>query len=141
MSTSNSNYEFDNFSSFLDNWGDKFDKVKNILSYLNTYPETLSTLKLTGIYDPLSIVSEQMDWVRLCSKFEHPLEKDFFKSYWVPIQKDSLDFFIDMSDKSYPIFETHFFFFFFVSWNHKRLEINQNSFCIGKWVSSKYELC
>ncbi len=88
MSTSNSNYEFDNFSSFLDNWGDKFDKVKNILSYLNTYPETLSTLKLTGIYDPLSIVSEQMDWVRLCSKFEHPLEKDFF---------------IDMSDKSYPI--------------------------------------
>jgi hypothetical protein len=138
MSTSNSNYEFDNFSSFLDNWGDKFDKVKNILSYLNTYPETLSTLKLTGIYDPLSIVSEQMDWVRLCSKFEHPLEKDFFKSYWVPIQKDSLDFFIDMSDKSYPIFETHFFF---VSWNHKRLEINQNSFCIGKWVSSKYELC
>ncbi len=73
MSTSNSNYEFDNFSSFLDNWGDKFDKVKNILSYLNTYPETLSTLKLTGIYDPLSIVSEQMDWVRLCSKFEHPL--------------------------------------------------------------------
>ena len=70
MSTSNRNYEVDNFSSFLDNWGDKFDKVKNILSYLNTYPETLSTLKLTGIYDPLSIVSEQMDWVRLCSKFE-----------------------------------------------------------------------
>jgi hypothetical protein len=47
-----------------------------------------------------------MDWVRLCSKFEHPLEKDFF---------------IDMSDKSYPIFETHFFFFEPYRWYKKFL--------------------
>jgi hypothetical protein len=140
MSTSNSNYEFDNFSSFLDNWGDKFDKVKNILSYLNTYPETLSTLKLTGIYDPLSIVSEQMDWVRLCSKFEHPLEKDFFKPYWVPIQKDSLDFFIDMSDKSYPIFETHFFFFEPYRWYKKFLSTEINEILLAPEENTDLEI-
>jgi hypothetical protein len=87
MGTTHSNYEYDNFSLFLDKWGDQFEQIKNILSYLNTYPETLSTLKLSGIHDHSSIVSEQMDWVRLCSKFEHPLEKEFFKPFWIPISE------------------------------------------------------
>jgi hypothetical protein len=53
--------------------------------------------ELEGIMDPGDIDASQEDWVRLCSKYENPHEKDFFKPYWVPIVKDSYDYFIDIS--------------------------------------------
>ena len=57
---SNQNFE-ENFSSFLKHWGDQFESVKSILTYLNSYPEVLSTMEISNIQDSSSIVAEQED--------------------------------------------------------------------------------
>jgi hypothetical protein len=56
------------------------------------------------------LIQSQKDWLSICSKYEG-MEKDFFQPYWVPIQKKSLDYFIDLSNKNYPIFKIGFVFF------------------------------
>ena len=105
------NKTYSNFLSFLNEWGKQFEDLKNILLYLNTYPELLSNIELQNLHDSESIIPEQEDWFRISAKFDHPLEKEFFKPYWVPIVRDSLDYFVDLSDDNYPIFETNFIFF------------------------------
>jgi hypothetical protein len=96
--------------SFLKTWNEGYLKVKNILKYLSTYHDVLKKINITDILDPANLDSSQAEWIWLCSKFKHPLERDFFKPYWIPIVKDSLDYFIDISDDAYPIFETNYFF-------------------------------
>ena len=96
--------------SFIKTWNEGYLKVKNILKYLSTYDDVLKKIEITEILDPANLDSSQTEWIWLCSKFEHPLERKFFKPYWIPIVKDSLDYFIDISDDTYPIFEAKFFF-------------------------------
>ncbi len=110
------------FELFLNSWGKQFEDIKNILTYLYTYPDLLSNIDLQNLHDSESINTEQEDWVRISSKFDHTLEKEFFKPYWVPIVRDSLDYFIDLSDENYPIFETHYIFFEPYNW-HKQFII------------------
>lgn len=98
------------FEIFLRHWDKQIKDIKNILDFLNTYPNVLHQLKLDAILTSNEIVNSQKDWVRICSKYQD-LEKEFFKPYWVPIQKSSLDYFIDLSDKNYPLFKISFIFF------------------------------
>lgn len=105
--------------SFLNEWGELYDNVKHILSYLNTYPGLLTSIKLSDIHNCFSIDEVQKEWIWLCSKFNHPNEKEFFRPYWIPIQVDSYDYFLDLSDNKYPIFEIHFFFYEPFRWYKK----------------------
>jgi hypothetical protein len=100
-----------NWINFLEEWGDKYKNGKFILSYLNSYPTILSKLRLTDIYNPDSIDSAQMEWIWLCSKFTNIIELEFFKPYWMPVQNNSFDYFMDISDNGYSIFEIHYFFY------------------------------
>jgi hypothetical protein len=97
------------FNDFINDYKSEFPRIKSILGYLHTYPELLSKLNL-DLLKPDALDIRQQDWVRLVSQYDG-LEKDFFKPYWVPIGRNQLDIFIDLSDKELPIFEMEYFFF------------------------------
>jgi len=90
---------------FFEQWEKQLEQVKYILQYLNTYPDMLNDANIKLI-SPTDLFFHQSEWVRLCSKFEG-LEKEFFKPYWVSIDS-TYDFFIDMSDRRFPVFEAFY---------------------------------
>lgn len=94
---------------FFKKWEKQIEDVSFILDFLHTYPKVLKQLEFEDLLSSDDLLKSQIDWVRICSKYEG-LEKDFFKPYWVPIQKSSLSFFIDLSNPKYPIFEYSFIF-------------------------------
>lgn len=98
-----------NWINFINSWGLQYKNAKHILSYLNTYPEVLNALKIDIIHAPFNLDEIQNEWLWLCSKFDNCIEKDFFKPYWIPLEKSSYDYFMDISDMKYPIFEIHYF--------------------------------
>lgn len=100
----------DLMKQFLEKWGKPYGKARSILAYLGTYPEVLVHAELDDLVEYSDLDDSQEAWLRLCSKFVNPLEKDFFKPYWIPIKRDSYDVFIDISDEAFPLFEAHFFF-------------------------------
>ncbi|MBN1950922.1 MAG: hypothetical protein JW801_06935 [Bacteroidales bacterium] len=123
--------QYNDFHSFLLDWGEQVEKVKHILSYLNTYPDTLEQLDLTDLHEPSTVDSELEEWVHLCEILEHPLEKDFFKPYWIPIVKKSLYTFIDLSNTNFPIFEIDFIFYEPFQWRKKYVIDNIEEILLG----------
>jgi hypothetical protein len=103
------NFSFEKDPFFME-WEKQLKAVSFILDYLHTYPNVLNQLKLEEVLTSNELFNSQKDWIRICSKYEG-MEKEFFKPYWVPIQKSSFDYFIDLSDPNYPIFEISFTFF------------------------------
>lgn len=95
------------FLKFQENWNNSFKDLFPILDILHSYPNQLKELKISDLITSQELNQYQDDWVRIQSKFEG-IEKDFFQPYWVPLQKESYEFFIDLSDSSYPIFEFQF---------------------------------
>lgn len=98
------------FKTFLNEWGEKFAQIQHILHYLHTYDNVTKKLELNELLNPDEIENSQMEWVWLYSKFDG-LEKEFFKPYWVPIQSDCYNYFIDLSTKTFSVFSYHYFFF------------------------------
>lgn len=107
------------WTPFNQEWGMQYKNAKHILSYLNTYPVVLNTLKFGEIHNPVNLDDAQNEWIWLCSKFDNPLETEFFKPYWIPIEVNSYDYFMDISDEKYPIFEIHYFFYEPFRWYKK----------------------
>jgi len=97
------------FSSFLAEWDFKFKKIPFILKYLESYPELCAKLKNFKPLQSEKVLQSQLEWVSLIAQFDHPLDREFFKPYWVSIQKDDYDFFIDLSSDTFAIFEIHYF--------------------------------
>ena len=108
------------FNFFIEKWEKQLNDASFILNILNTYPNVLKKLNFEDVLNSNEIVDSQKDWVRICSKYKD-LEKEFFKPYWVPIQKSSLDYFIDLSDTNYPIFKISFVFF--EPYSYKRINL------------------
>lgn len=107
------------WKKFVQNWDIQYKNAKYILSYLNTYSALLDRLKISRIHNSVNLDEAQNNWLWLCSKFEDPIEKQFFKPYWIPIEVDSYDYFMDISDMHYPVFEIHYFFFEPYRWYKK----------------------
>jgi len=95
---------------FFEQWKPQFDKVSYILQYLHTYPAVLSDLKIEDLIMPNELYKQQEEWVWLYSKFTG-MEQEFFKPYWIPIQRSGYDYFIDMSDEKFPIIEAFYDYF------------------------------
>jgi len=93
--------------SFFEQWKSQLDKISYTLQHLHTYPNVLSDLKIEDLIYPDELYKQQKDWIWLCSKFTG-MEQKFFKPYWIPIQRCEYDYFIDMSDKKFPIIEAFF---------------------------------
>jgi len=93
---------------FESDWGIRFDNIKHILSYINSYPK--SKLELLGFEFECSenIVNVQKEWIHLINNFNHLDDVSFFKQYWVPIAKNRNDIFIDLSTKNYSLFKVNY---------------------------------
>lgn len=99
------------WDSFLLEWGDAFDNARHIVRILGKDSESLASLELGEFIEPGRIEELQQDWIGLCGKLLDPVERDFFKPWWVPLEKDSHDVFMDLSDEHFPVFRVEFFFF------------------------------
>jgi hypothetical protein len=104
---------------FKQEWGIHYQNAKHILAYMNSYPNVLSTLRMKEIHNPDTLDDAQIEWIWLCSKFENILEIDFFKPYWIPLEVCSYDYFMDISDENYPIFDINYFFYEPYRWYKK----------------------
>lgn len=88
----------------------QLNDIQYILQYLHTYPDALSDLKIEDLITPKELDNQYKEWGRLYSKLED-MEKEFFKPYWLPIQRISFDYFIDLSDANYSIIEAFYYYF------------------------------
>ncbi len=115
------NHEKDKlFEEFLSKWSEEFNQIPNIVRYISSYYKLSFKFACHSINNtPVRINNSQMEWVSLVSKFVHPLEKEFFKPYWVPIESDSYDLFIDLSSKTFTLFEVQYFPFEPYQWYNK----------------------
>jgi len=107
------------FSQFLSNWSKEFRQVAFILRYLKTYPELLKELKGFNLLDEKDIIASQLEWVSLIYRFDNPIEADFFKQWYVPLNIDSYEIFIDLSSPDLTIFEANYFPFEPYQWIKK----------------------
>jgi len=99
-----------NWNTFKEKWGREYEKARHILRYLDSCPDVLAGLEMGKVISLEAMDASQEDWVRLCTQFDHPMEQEFFKPWWVPITKDDYDYFIDLSDQRFPVFNIHFYF-------------------------------
>jgi hypothetical protein len=99
------------FDRFLVDWGSKFRMVPSILKYLTSYPEIEDKFKDFFPLELGNINNLQLEWVSLVAQFDNSLETSFFRNFWVPIKKDSYDYFIDLSSGTYSIFNATYFSF------------------------------
>jgi len=82
--------------------------IKSLLSFLRPCQENLKLLDIGPTFSGNEIQEEYAAWLRLLNALKHPLERHFFKSTWVPINKESLEHFIDLEDDNLSIFCTHY---------------------------------
>lgn len=109
------------FDKFINEWGLRFNKIPFLFRYIASYPELTSKL---DDYNPLkakNLSETQLEWVSLVSQFDHPIDSKFFKPYWIPIQSDSYDYFLDLSTDTFSIFEVNYFFLKPYRWYKKYL--------------------
>ena len=118
------------FDKFLIDWGKQFRNIPAILKYLNSYSEIESKLEDFFPLELADLNNSQLEWISLVAQFDNPIESSFFKEYWVPIQKNGYDYFIDLSSESLPLFEVHYFFFEPYRWYKKYVFKDLSQFLI-----------
>lgn len=89
----------------INNFDRELEDCQAILRYLATYPEVLNEMEISQLLKPEEVFLQYYDWKYLVSQYDG-LEKEFFKEYWLPIESDNFQYFIDLSDSKYPIIET-----------------------------------
>jgi hypothetical protein len=102
--------------------------VSFILRYIKSYPQ--SFLKLEGCYllDEKEVEASQANWLQLLEKFEHPLEKEFYKPWWVPLEKNRFGLYLDLSTPGFTLFQTIYFPFEPYAWTKKIMFENMTDF-------------
>jgi hypothetical protein len=91
-----------NFNEYKIRWKKELDQVGQYLDKLIQYQDVINGIDLTNILKSKELLIYQDNWFQLQSKYTD-IEKDFFKSFWVPIQSDSYQYFIDISNPEFPI--------------------------------------
>lgn len=95
---------------FVQHWGDAFENARHIIHMLGEEQEILDHMGMGTLVEARDLEARQDEWIRLCGRFHHPHERDFFKPWWIPIEKGSLSLFLDLSDENFPVFRTHYLF-------------------------------
>lgn len=109
------------FNQFLEKWDLQFSMVPAILKALRQQPVISRILEEESpLLHPDALKESQKEWIWLTTKFENPLDVNFFKPYWVPLQIHLYDYFIDLSDPRLKIFQIDYVFLEPYAW-HKNL--------------------
>ena len=96
------------YKSFIIEYSSNLINAAHIIKYLNSYPQLLSEIEIENLIDSDIVNQQHEHWFNFYLKLNNSTEKQFFKPYWLPIKANSYDFFIDLSDKNYPLFEVMF---------------------------------
>ena len=99
------------FDQFLIEWGTAYVKLKRILQYLNAYSETFSQIKGFRLITAEELDQSQQEWLWLLSLLDNPIETDFYKPCWVPINANEYDQFFDLSSPTLELFQVDYFCF------------------------------
>lgn len=94
--------------SFFIEFKEELKQIEFILRYLHTYPEILEQLGIGDIITGDELLEHHEEWLRLYYKLD-TAEREFHKPFWIPITTDSYEYYIDASDKNFPVLETAFF--------------------------------
>jgi len=95
--------------NFIQQWDKQFNDLKNILNYIDSYEnQGLCLHPKLKFANPNNLNQIQDEWLWLLGKLEHDTEKAYFKSYWIPVTSENYDFFIDISQPNFPLFEVHY---------------------------------
>ncbi|WP_146066516.1 hypothetical protein [Candidatus Venteria ishoeyi] len=109
------------FEDFLSTWSTNYKKVPAILKYISSYPILKSKFKAFNPPSEKVFDEFQLEWIALLAQLTNPIDTEFYKPFWVPIQSDKYDFFIDISSDKFLIFEVDYMFFEPYRWQKKYL--------------------
>jgi hypothetical protein len=115
------------FEDFMRRWGDRFAMVPPIIRMLASYPEFVRKI---GPLVTEGLDRSQLEWVALLAQCTHPIERVFYKDYWVPIQTEEYDFVIDISTDNFAIFDTQYIQYTPECWYKRMLIPDLRSFLI-----------
>ena len=102
-------------------WADDYKNAIHILRIINSYPTLANLISKKPLQTEQTILNSQKCWIWLCSRFSNEIDTEFFKEYWVPIELDEYGIYMDLSEKSYPIFSIEYFWYEPYSWYKKFL--------------------
>lgn len=126
------------FYEFLKTWENDFNKLPYILKYLNSYTICNELFPKSKLINENNLFQSQLEWVALCAQMQHIKEKSFFKPYWVPIEKDNYDYFIDLSSNPISIFEVDYSWFLPRKWI--KINIGENLSDVMCQLDSDYQI-
>ena len=106
---------------FLKEWEVQLKQVAFILQYLHSYPEMLERFILDDLIKPEQLIRCQSDWIRLCRAFKGTPE-EYYQPQWVPVNV-GFDYFIDLADESYALFEGYFDYQDEDNLHYRRIEV------------------
>ncbi|MDB0006452.1 hypothetical protein N9E30_00715 [Flavobacteriales bacterium] len=118
------------FKDFQCHWKKQFQKIPSIIRYLSSYDDITTKLDTFLPLNFSNLRNSQLEWVSLVSQFDNLIEADFFKPYWIPIQKNKYDYFIDLSSECLPLFKVDFFFYEPYRWYKKYIAKDLSQFLI-----------
>jgi hypothetical protein len=98
------------FDNFMNEWGTRFLKIPFILSYIDTYPELNSQFSKFLPFISDDLCTSQLEWISLVAQFDNPVDTIFFKPWWVPIQCNEYELFIDLSAPAFSLFRISYIF-------------------------------
>jgi hypothetical protein len=97
------------FNDFLIEWQDKYVKLKEVLTYLETYSETLAQIKDFSLIKVNDLDQEQREWLWLLTRLDNPIDTGFFKPWWILVNSNEYDQFIDLSTPTFELFQVDYF--------------------------------
>lgn len=96
------------FTQFLSEWGREFREAVHVVKYIVSHPELHSELNQFNPIDESNCMELQMEWVSLVARFTHPLDLEFWHPYYVPVQCDKYDLYLDISAGKFTLFTTYY---------------------------------
>jgi hypothetical protein len=119
------------FKNFLSEWDSKFSKLPHIAQIFTSFPSFQQKLEEMLIIKSHELNEYQLEWVSLVAQFDNPIEKEFFKTYWVPVSKNEYKYFIDLSSEFFTLFKVDFYPFKPYRWNTEEIISDISEFILA----------
>jgi hypothetical protein len=96
------------FKNFLQEWDTIFSKLPHLAKLFASFPSFQQKLEEIPIIKSHELNEYQFEWISLVAQFDNPIEKEFFKPYWVPVSINEYEYFVDLSSKAFTVFKFNY---------------------------------
>ncbi len=110
------------FDSFMSAWKRPCEQVQSGLDVLKTFPQVEPILRV-NLAEGDQLTQTQYDWLNLQPRLSGS-EKAFFNPAWVPIERNGIETFVDITTDRLPVFSTLYTPFNGGSW--KRIPVAES---------------